>query len=123
MKAIQAARRLNELLGVLNSPEIRVMSYEAHIIQFQLGNKAASSALIPIRRSFNSAVNLVERLKLETRKPEPGSTHVCLLPNSKIQAPNREQISQRAEVKVKVYAICHLVTLLPVEPPPAGRVN
>jgi hypothetical protein len=59
MKSKLIPLRLNELLGTLNSPETRVMSNQTRIINFQPCYKATSGALILIRRSSNSTVNLV----------------------------------------------------------------
>jgi hypothetical protein len=99
------------------------VSHEASIIHVQVSYESASGAFVSINGRPGSAVDLFEGFEPETRKPEPGCTYAGFLPDGKVKAPNREQVSRWAEVEIKVDAASHFGAFLAIEPPAPGRID
>src|SRR5437667_1930234 len=107
----------------LSLPEVRIECNEARIIHLKIGDKSTSRALVPIGRSLNTAITLIQRLESETGEPQPGRPHHRLLSNGQIQPPDRQQVGRRAEVEVKINTACHLGAFFSIHAPAVSGIN
>ena len=62
-----------------DAPEVRIVQNIAIVVDAQVGGKTATGALITVNIDFDPPIELMKRLKLKTRKAQPGGADRRLL--------------------------------------------